>query len=164
MNKEIHISERELMMAVDGELNADRAAAIRNHVACCVLCRSRQTELKATMDNFLDAVSGPDESAAFAKERSRVTLRQQLARASEASPLPWLNYAIYFGCIAFSIVLAVAFFQLHPIVKQSAIHSEAALLPNPHLTPGSVRPVTAAQVCAAETPSTSRFIPTSTGQ
>ena len=50
---EPHISDQELLLEVDGELPVGRAAAIRDHLSGCWLCRARRAEFEQTITDFV---------------------------------------------------------------------------------------------------------------
>src|ERR1700734_4056906 len=49
-----HPSDREMLLAADGELSSRRAASIRAHFAGCWACRTRMSELETTIRDFIE--------------------------------------------------------------------------------------------------------------
>src|SRR5690606_35880364 len=49
------ISEQELTLAANGELTSTRAAAVSRHIEACEECRSRLSDLEASLGEYFDA-------------------------------------------------------------------------------------------------------------
>jgi len=47
LSEESHLSDQELLLAVDGELPPRDAARVQSHLAACWACRSRNQEIVA---------------------------------------------------------------------------------------------------------------------
>ena len=148
MGPEPHIPDEELVLALDGELDEPRAAAVQRHLSHCWDCRSRHARLEQAIAEYLTVhqaaatVAIPPVAGPAAKLRA--TLRQQ------AVPEPrwrwaWLRAtpSVLAGSIA---VLLVPLALILWMGWDAA--APAGPLPNGRLTPGAVRLISAEQVCA----------------
>src|SRR5215210_8536342 len=85
-----HPRDRELLMALDGELARPRQAVIDEHVSGCVACRSRLHQIRTT----LAEASGLYEAAVEPPEppfpSSRVRLERALQDAADEWNHSWL--------------------------------------------------------------------------
>jgi anti-sigma factor RsiW len=52
---DLHIPDTELLMVVDGELSARRAAQVRTHLTACWHCRARMAEIEGAIVDFARA-------------------------------------------------------------------------------------------------------------
>jgi hypothetical protein len=161
-NKADHLSGQEMLLAADGELPTRRAAQVKAHLAACWGCRGGMAEIEAavaafaraygqTLDSQLPSISGP-----------RALLRVRIAElASKPEAASWrrsLNFIFATRIAAFvaASVLIVA------MAGSSLVHHSAPrgpnslvaafdrdVLPDPSLTPGATRRVTAvSDVCS----------------
>ncbi len=161
MNKEIHLSDQEMLLAADGELSAHRAALVRNHLAECWGCRARMAEIERTIADFTLADRQAFDPQVPPISGARAHLRAQLAELASRPPARswrWLfqfsspmRAAAYIG-IAF-VVAAVAGELLLNHSKMSGARSgvvsaERGAEPDPRLTPGATRKVALNDVCS----------------
>src|SRR5215471_19962772 len=51
--QESHPSDRELLMAADGEFSSRREATVRQHLASCWSCRARMQEIETAITGFV---------------------------------------------------------------------------------------------------------------
>ena len=119
MNNGTHISDRELVTAIDDELDETRGAEIRSHLATCPTCRFRRNHLLDTLRDFSDAVRAEFETDAVTKERSRALFRARLMEAaSQYSVVSWWKLPVYAGCaLAFVLVLATVILHSRTAVR-----------------------------------------------
>jgi hypothetical protein len=138
-----HISDPDLALAADGELNPRRAAEVRAHLAACWECRTRMGELESAIADFVRLRSATLDPSVPPAAGPRALLKAQLAAMASAShtrpgwlrPIRWPALA---GLAA--AILLTAFF---------AIPDRAAPVPRRQLTPGAVRIVRKSEVCSS---------------
>ena len=53
LSEESHLSDQELLLAVDGELSAREAGRVQSHLAACWACRARKQEIEAAIGEFV---------------------------------------------------------------------------------------------------------------
>jgi hypothetical protein len=160
MNNGGHISDIELLKAVDNELDQARAFEVQGHVEVCVVCRNRKDQISIGLKEASDLLRVVEMNPAAA-QRSRARFRAHLHEAaSESSARSSWRYALFGTCAAaLAIVLAIAMLQPRKALEFFEPDRETKLLPNPNLTPGFSASVTEAEVCKPGAPSMSRFIP-----
>jgi hypothetical protein len=129
-----HLTDRDLLLHLDGELPPAHAASAGAHLQSCSSCRIRRLEIQQALANLEPA---PDDEFPPA-EAPRLRLVSQLARRRSRSSRRWLMA----GAAAAVLVMLAAGVRGKP-------GSQRALLPDPHLTPGRTVAVMPAALCAA---------------
>jgi hypothetical protein len=157
---DVHLSDQEMLLAVDGELSTHRAAEVHAHLAACWSCRARMAEIEATIADFarthrqtldpqLPPIAGP-----------RALLRARLAESASKRQVGswWLLHftsatrAAAMLCAAVLIAAMVGrilanHFRLRGTNSIGAAFDRGAL-PDSRLTPGATRRVTITDVCS----------------
>lgn len=157
-----HPRDRELLMALDGELARRRQAAVDEHVSACVACQSRLHRIRTT----LAEASGLYESAFEPPEPSFRSSRTRLERALQEEADEWNRSWLARLCcaldaaptragwgLAIVAVLAVVWISRAGEMARGPIPQSGAPLPIATLTPGAVSGLTATELCAGTTPS-----------
>jgi hypothetical protein len=135
----MHLSDQELVRAVDGELPASDAARVDAHLRECWTCRVRKQDLEKAVGDFvhlpkpkLPPLDGP-----------RALLKAQLARAAVKRD-PTFGWWVAAGicAILFTGLLIGQFWRQSARVVIVAI-------PNPKLTPGATVLMSPGEVCSA---------------
>jgi Putative zinc-finger len=155
-----HPRDEELLMVADGELSGYRAMRVRVHLAACRDCRARMAEIEDTIANFarvqrkLFRPELPPIAPARAQLRARLA---EEAQKTEAGSWSWFlrfptatRVAAYACLLVLTTVVIRRFVVQHPAMDtphSTVLSSEAQVVPNHDLTPGSVRPVAVADVC-----------------
>jgi anti-sigma factor RsiW len=170
-----HIAEEELLLHADGELAGRGAARVRAHLEGCADCRARLSTISNVLSESAAAyrVDRPAMDELINGSGPRALLRARLADESlRTSRSGWrhLGLGMSLAGLCAGLLLAVTGFQIYQTNHRHAV-SEAAmtvgmlpLLPNPGITPGSTRPVTLAEVCAADRDEVVREVPASLQQ
>lgn len=155
-----HISDQDLALAADGVLPSQRAARVQRHLAECWQCRTRMADIHSAIADFVHANQfANSDLPPIAGSRALLQARlAELSRRADDSRWPRLRITMLGQALAYAFVLALCV-----VMAARLLHSRAAshapnngrsryalLLPNPELTPGSVRPVTFAEVCSAD--------------
>ncbi len=128
---ESHLSDRELIMWMDGELAAREARRVDAHLQKCWTCRSRSSELERAIADF---VSVHDQKIPLpSADGPRAMLRARMESIGELRK-PWrqldaLIAAVACGFLIFLIVTRFFMVERNPSVVLAA--------PNPALTPGA---------------------------
>src|SRR5262249_26409465 len=154
--------DKELLMAADHELDSKRAAEVQNHMAACLACRRRSSQLTNVLMEFSDAVHAESDIESSSRDQARALLRAQLAEVSEQAVAPWFRYSLYAGAVlAFILVVGVTVLHMRTSGDSFIVGREAQLLPDPKLTPGNAGSLTKAEICTPIA-SSSHFIPPAT--
>ena len=169
MQSGTHISDRELVMAADGELPQQRLAQVHSHLADCSSCRARARAIDDAMADFiaLQRSSGAELPAASGP---RALLRGRLAAlAAQPSPKAFPGATALFQSarwavagVAAALVLLVGLTLLPRLVRHAQQASD--IVPNTRLTPGAVLSTDERNVCAAASSGSVRVIPAAMGQ
>ena len=129
-----HLTDRELLLWMDGELSP-----AKDHLDACRLCRGRVAKLDAAMAEFADAYSGEIDPRLPAPAVSRATLRQRLEEAEAGRG--WHRAAMAASLMA----ACLAVFAVNE--RGLLHHSRDSPVPRNTLTPGETRDVSVADVC-----------------
>ena len=175
MRKEdLHLSDQCLLLAADGELSARHAAKVRAHLASCWHCRTRMAEVESTIDDFVRATRrvDPDLPQIGPARALLIAQLEKLERTERQTKWPWLLFGSTKRIFAFTFaalfLLAVALRALYeraPNVESTDLNSFYSMpLPNPSLTPGSVRAASLSEVCSKSHEEVVRRVPTAVRQ
>lgn len=179
-DQDFHLSDQELVLAADGELDARRATHVRAHLAACWDCRARMAEIEATIADFARAYRQSHDSKVPPIEGPRAILKAQMAElaASSNAGSHFASWARFFQftppawaavCIGMALFVAISgdllvrHFRLHE--KSSATSAiEPGAIPDRNLTPGVARTVTIGDVCSMRHEEVVREVPASLRQ
>jgi hypothetical protein len=149
LKEQAHLTDEDLLRALDGELSRRRAKQAAAHLAACGPCRVRQKELGATLGEFLSHHREMLDSQLPAVTGARALLKVRLTGAAAPSPTgrwgrflhipPLARVAAGICLVAFLSVFVWRHFQPQQVV---------AAVPDPNLTPGATRPVSLGDVCS----------------
>jgi hypothetical protein len=162
-----HVSDRELMLSLDGELPSRRQALLTQHVEACRVCRDKSDHFRATMAAIERLYRGEYGVSTRSPDYGRVRLAATLREAASSEPTwlhgttqfltgPLLNglslsHAIGTGLVMIAVCAAAVF-----AVRMStapAAHVPSDVLPQSSLTPGAVSALTTAELCNGVRPS-----------
>jgi hypothetical protein len=160
MDKELHVSDQDMLLAADGELSMHRAEHVREHLAECWSCRARMADIEGTITDFTRAYRHTFDPQLPPITGARVLLQAQLAKlADDPTVRPWhwlfhfasLKRAAYVGIALAVAAMACRVFLEHAKpsgATSGALSIERGAEPNRNLTPGAIRTVAIAEVCA----------------
>jgi hypothetical protein len=155
-----HLSDEELLLLSDGELHRRRARRMRRHLAACWECRTRMAEFEDAIADFVHVHRAGFDPQLPPAAGPRALLRARLAEPGKTTtgrqwrwPFGLVISARSLGAIVAAVVLIVAGFgtwiyRAGSIGGQSHARFLTATVPNPQLTPGTIRPVELQDVCA----------------
>ena len=89
MSQEFHLSDQELLMAVDGELSDHAAERVQSHLAACWACRARKQEIETTIGEFMRFQRESFNHRFPSPEGPRALLRAQMAQLASVQANPW---------------------------------------------------------------------------
>jgi hypothetical protein len=137
----MHTSDRELMLALDGELSARDAARVNAHLAECWTCRARRREMENAIAEFvrmpkplLPPADGP-----------RALLRARIAQLNGHCDVAWQNRWVAAGI---GVLLISAGLMIGRFWSQSS-RVTVFTVPDPKLTPGATVLLSPGEVCSA---------------
>jgi hypothetical protein len=160
---ENHLTDEQLLLAVDGELSRRHTDEVHAHLTACPTCRARMTQIEGAAIDFDRAHRSAVDSSLPSASDARAMLQSKLATLSNGSRQPAFlqnlaaafrgpRWAYVFGAILLAMVGLELLYQpirprdSHTVVTQ---YGASPVVPNANLTPGAVLPVTASQICAA---------------
>ena len=150
-----HLTDRELLSLVDGELPPLHHAQATTHVDVCAKCRTRRAQIERVMGVVTTAYRRNVAAADLARERQNLhrsltevrgplddSLRHVPVRMRVVTPAWGLLAMVVVGLLAMDAPL-----RLINGVKTFA-SAQTGALPNPTLTPGATLPLVTAELCA----------------
>jgi anti-sigma factor RsiW len=160
-----HLSDRDILLAVDGELPSRRASIVRKHLAACWTCRARMAEIEGAIAQFVGMSRdlGPPLPPAHASRTQLTAQLHELSRASRpVHSFRLFRWRLNLGNLVLvsTALVLVALGALTLTVRRRSSHrefappsseSEAVSVPRVSLTPGVVRPVSTRDVCNSKT-------------
>ena len=139
--KDPHLSDGELLMALDGELSSLDAARVAAHLTACWSCRARQAELESAIADFVQVYQQELSPGTARADGARALLRARLgASTRKAQPTfsQLLRGVHYRRVLAVTAILLLAAFLVDLMAVRRPISVVALAAPNPSLTPGAV--------------------------
>jgi hypothetical protein len=165
-----HISDQDLLLFVDAELDLERAHNVEAHLAKCEVCSARLQTLEQTLSEFSVAYRKNSVDSPTEEPLARVRLLGQMAetKVSPGGIRRWAPsvYALANRRWAFNAaVIAIAILGVALVYQQfwltnsgdSIASVQAAPLPLPNLTPGAVADVPGGICLAAPREDASRI-------
>jgi hypothetical protein len=165
-NQNSHPTDQDLLLAADGELSTRSAKAIRAHLSACWHCRARMSDLEAAIVDFARVHHQTLDAELPPIEQSRAQLRARLSQLSAKSKpnsiraflqsisprysTASLSVALLAASLFLALLLAPSLRSLWSVPASTAVVSpfDAAVEPNPQLTPGAVRQISMQDVCS----------------
>lgn len=147
MSEESHLSDQEMLLAVDGELSARDAARVQSHLTACWDCRSRKQRIEATIGDFMRLHHGELGSQIPAPDGPRALLKAQLAQLAGSSHRSWFQRLTWPMVAAACTLALVAYVVSYTRSQRQRAHIVAVAIPNPNLTPGATILLTQSEVC-----------------
>lgn len=155
-----HLTDRAVLLSLDGELPANRRSEIEIHLARCASCRSRLGLVKEVEEVAQLDVRLRTPTRAGATRRVRAGLEAHLNRAiagrrSTVRTSPrWspVGRWVYGAAACLAVLMLGQTFQragLSPLAGMFTATVEAAALPVAAFTPGAVEQITAGRLCAS---------------
>jgi len=176
-SENFHLSDEQLLLAADGELDAGRAAQARAHLARCWHCRARMAETEGAIADFARAYRQTLDCQLPPIDGPRALLKAQLSELAAASPVgSWPGFFQFTPPMRAAICICVAVFVAamtgRILVRHSqlygentaAIAMERGAIPDRNLTPGATRAVTVGDVCSMAHEEVVRDVPASLRQ
>jgi hypothetical protein len=154
LSEESHLSDQELLLAVDGELSPREAERVESHLAACWPCRVRKQEIETAIGEFVRLQRQNFDLLIPPSDGPRALLKAQLAQRAEAGrasrprwpgSVSWrLGWAFLAAILAVATVASLVF---RGYVERHPTHSLAVAVPNPSLTPGAIVFLSQRELC-----------------
>lgn len=160
-NKNIHVSDEDILLLADGELASHRASQVRAHLESCWGCRTRMSEMEGTIADFVRTHHCSLDPQLPSDAGSRALLKARLAEAAGTRPgTSWFG-RLQFGfsqlvllyssaaLLLFVVGWTVIRLNSHLPPKTRLVSFKSEPIPDSLLTPGATRPVMRADICSA---------------
>jgi hypothetical protein len=154
--EDTHLSDRDLMLAADGELTHRRAARVDAHLAACWTCRARKLAFENTIADFVRARESSLDPLLPPAAGPRALLGAHLAELASTQHGHWPKWTHLAAACAAAALAVILIGRFVPARSHAAVVS----VPNANLTPGATVLVSTTQVCAAPNPK-NRTVPVS---
>ena len=136
---ELHLSDRELIMAMDGELRPSDANRVESHLEACWTCRSRKTEMEQAIVDFVHLHQAGRDPRLPRSDGPRAMLKARLAEMAQSRQSPWwqsTNTRRRGWLAASACGLLIALIVSNRFLAEPR-PSVVFAAPNPVLTPGA---------------------------
>jgi len=159
MTRDPHLSDHDILLAMDGELPPSQAALAQSHLLHCWRCRTRRVELEQAVAAVVQIHRQDFDSQIPPQTGPAARLRAALAHETATSEKPrwpsnWRRALI--PAAAAGMVLIVTAVAL---VWTSTRSAHARSLPDSRLTPGATRLISSQQVCVVPDNDDDRPVP-----
>ena len=164
MLEEPHLSDQELLLAVDGELPARDAERVEEHLAACWTCRVRKQEMEAAIGDFVRLQRENFELQIPSADGPRALLKAQLGqlagqgRSGRPHWLSAFSWRLAAVASAGALLMAGITLAVQNWSAQHAVRIVTVTVPNPDLTPGATVLLTQRGVCS-ETDAKNKAVP-----
>jgi len=159
-----HITDEELILTMDGELEEPRRGAVDRHLNQCWACRARRAEFERGIENYLAAQRSLDAAVPLPPAAGPTArLRASLDSAMAQEPAGWRSAAsrwpraILAGAAAAAMAVPVGVTLLAWFGTKNL--EAPGPLPDARLTPGAVRLISQQQVCVVPAEDEGRLVP-----
>ncbi len=153
-----HLTDQDLLLAVDGELPSRRQSAAQAHLAACWACRVRMAELESTIADFVhvyrDDLNAQIPGAEGPSARIRATIAQCATpeRRWVSFLFPFGRMAVVFASVFCLVMVSIVLLIRHQRINQTQdrVADMAGAEPDTYLTPGATRPISRVETCQGE--------------
>ena len=156
-NDETHLSDRELLLAADGELPARDAGRVRAHLAACWTCRARTREIEGAISEFVRVYRREPKASLPPPDGPRALLRAQLAQLATKKRIFGIHlfsgesWRFSWAIVAAAFVIGAIGYFISQSWNNRGKHREDGVfviaVPDPSLTPGATVLVSRGEVC-----------------
>jgi hypothetical protein len=165
MSQESHLSDQELLMAVDGELSERAAGRVQSHLAACWACRARKQEMETAIGEFMRFQRAVFDHQLPPSDGPRALLKAQMTQLGSTQADPWERWFRFFSrrlswmAVAGALVLGgTTYVGFRTWWPQDSARLVAVTTPNPALTPGATVLADKREVCS-ETRAKNKDVP-----
>src|SRR5581483_2899022 len=159
-----HLSDRDLLLAIDGELSTRNRNRVESHLAACWSCRTRKQDLETAIGDFVRTQRGNSNAEIPPPDGPRALLKARMEQMRETQATSWLAHFRFLSWRLSAVILATAcalaalsFWTFEWHARQAA-ENAAVFIPNPNLTPGATVLLNRRQVCS-ESSTNNKIVP-----
>jgi len=144
-----HLSDRHLLLNLEGELPAYEKKIAREHLEACWKCRARSRELENAITDFIGIQQEELTTGAPPAAGPRALLKARLSQIPPAAPsffrTRWAGHLAIAACGLLVLGFVLARTALRP---QESLSTVAVSIPDSRLTPGAALLESRQDVCA----------------
>ena len=145
-----HVTDRELMSHLDGELTEPRRTVVNRHLDICDECNAKHAAMASTMKAVCDEHRSLTDQSFTNSARAR--LESRLAHMAAEPVRQWLPPASAFAVAAVALIVATAAVYVQRSHSPASLTARQGLvLPVSSITPGATADVTVDQLCSGAT-------------
>jgi len=153
MQSEAHLSDQEILLALDGELAPLDTARVESHLEACWACRVRREEIEAAIGRFVRVQRHSFDSKIPTGDGPRALLKAQLMQIAGARPafgLSWFRWLVprFRWALVAALTAGTTVMTVHTLSERYGARSVAVTVPDPSLTPGATVLLSQRQVCS----------------
>jgi len=151
MPQEFHLSDQELLQALDGELTPRETERAQSHLAACWACRSRKQEIETAIGEFIRLQRSALDGQLPSADGPRALLKARLAElsATQSARPRWfrgISQRLGWAAIALAVMAPLLYWSLS-VARRAPEPPVTVTVPNPALTPGAAVLLSDRQVC-----------------
>ena len=158
-HQDIHPSNEELLLSVDGELSAGEADRVQSHLAACWACRARRQEIESAISDFVRMHRRDLDPQIPSMDGPRALLKAQLTQLASTQKSSWWEASWFHWsrniswklswpvAVALCGLAAISYIIPVPWATRQGEFAAAVSVPNPSLTPGATVLVSRGEVC-----------------
>jgi Putative zinc-finger len=159
-SENVHLTDQELLLAIDDEFSVRRAAQVRAHLAHCDDCRKRIIRIEENIADFARIHRQTFDAKLPSIDGPRAQLRAELSELA-IQPVVWWRRLFQFNpAMRMAVYICMAVFvtivggkhiferQILRGLNPALIASSDVVIPNRSLTPGATRQVAISDVCS----------------
>jgi len=145
-----HVTDRELMSHLDGELTEPRRTVVNRHLDICDECNAKHAAMASTMKAVCDEHRSLTDQSFTNSARAR--LESRLAHMAAEPVRQWLPPVSAFAVAAVALIVASAAVYVQRSHSPASLTARQGLvLPVSSITPGATADVTVDQLCSGAT-------------
>jgi hypothetical protein len=147
-HQDFHLSDQELILAIDNELAPRDAGRVQSHLDSCWTCRTRKQEFEGAIADFVHAHERSFDTQLPPANGPRALLRAHLAQLATARPSGWQRWfpaSFRLAAAAGGVLLiglGIGYYWMDRRMSEVAV-----VVPDPALTPGATVRATRGEVC-----------------
>lgn len=147
-SEESHLSDEQLLQAIDGELSPRDLGQVESHLAACWACRARRQEIESTIGEFVRLHRSLDARIPSA-DGPRAMLQARLGGRDRIRRRAWFEIRRPVWALAAAASVLMVGFAIAVVRGRSErpTHLTAVTIPDPSLTPGATVLFSQGQVC-----------------
>lgn len=140
-----HVTDRDLLSYLDGELPESRGSAVEEHLSGCETCAARRAAIAAVAS---DVSADYRSTNGVVVHLSRARLEATIARAAEEPQRPRFAFASAIAiAAAFALLATATMYRRAPAGELFAVRHRLSL-PVAAITPGATADVSVEELCA----------------